>query len=244
MEADFMLNLPMIRQDFKINRVRILILFVLQMVSILTAIGICEMKLIEISDIFWDTIPVMIIPMVLEMLLAYETITRCGEDGTMDLILATGIRPQKILFSKIFFIMASGVVFLGAVTLLGCLTRVYSLTGEWDQNRYLCLNAGAVCLQIFLGGFSYWMACRSGSLKRYLLTGVLIPILLYTVYVVYYRVPQLFFLQYITVFSLFRQSWFAKGSVMAWIGSGILLIAGIFCFLLGNRAFYDHNFPE
>ncbi len=239
-----MLNLPIIRQDFKINRGRLLVMFVVQMVSMLMAIGICEMKLIEISDIFWDTIPVMIVPMLLEMLLAYETITRCTEEGTMDLILATGIKPQKILLSKIFFIMASGVVLLGAATLLGCLTRVYRLTGEWNQNSYLCLNAGAVCLQIFLGGFSCWMACRSGSLKRYVLTGVLIPILLYVIYVGYYRIPQLFFLQYISVFSLFRQSWFAKGSVMAWIGSGILLIVGILCFLLGNRAFYNHNFPE
>lgn len=239
-----MLNLPIIRQDFKINRGRIMVLFILQMVSMLMAIGICEMKLIEISDIFWDTIPVMIIPMLLEMLLSYETITRCGEDGTMDLILATGIKPQKILFSKICFIMASGIVLLGAATILGCLTRVYRLTGEWNRNSYLCLNAGAVCLQIFLGGFSYWMACRSGSLKKYVLTGVLISILLYAVYVVYYRIPQLFFLQYITIFSLFRQNWFAKGSVMAWMGSGILLVVGILCFLLGNRAFYEHNFPE
>ena len=53
-----MLNLPIIRQDFKINRGRILVMFVLQMVSMLMAIGICEMKMIEISDIFWDTIPV------------------------------------------------------------------------------------------------------------------------------------------------------------------------------------------
>lgn len=239
-----MLNLPIIRQDFKINRGRILVMFVLQMVSMLMAIGICEMKLIEISDIFWDTIPVMIIPMLLEMLLAYETITRCGEEGTMDLILATGIKPQKILFSKIFFIMVSSIVLVGAATLLGCLTRVYRLTGEWNRNSYLCLNAGAVGLQIFLGGFSYWMACRSGSLKKYILTGVLIPMVLYGIYVIYYRIPQLFFLQYITVFSLFRQNWFAKGSFMAWIGSGILLILGILCFLLGNRAFYDHNFPE
>ena len=95
-----MFSNPIIRQDLKINKFRILVLFLLQMCSMLLAIGICEMNLIEISDIFWDTIPVILIPMLLEMILAYETITKCKEDGTMDLILATGIKPDKILRSQ------------------------------------------------------------------------------------------------------------------------------------------------
>lgn len=239
-----MLNLPIIKQDFKINRGRLLILFILQMASMLMAIGICEMNLIEISDIFWDTLPVIIIPMLLEMLLAYEVMTKCKEQGTMDLILATGIKPEKILFTKAVFVLASGIVMIAFATILGCFTRVYRLTGEWKQSSYLCLNAGALCLQVFLGGFSYWMACRSKNLRMYFRTAVLIPVIMYAVYVVYYWIGQLFFLQYITVFSLFRQEWFAKNSIMAWIGSGILLVAGLFCFFLGNRAFYDQNFPE
>ena len=75
-----MFSNPIIRQDLKINKFRILVLFLLQMCSMLLAIGICEMNLIEISDIFWDTIPVILIPMLLEMILAYETITKCKED--------------------------------------------------------------------------------------------------------------------------------------------------------------------
>lgn len=131
-----MFSNPIIRQDLKINKFRILVLFLLQMCSMLLAIGICEMNLIEISDIFWDTIPVILIPMLLEMILAYETITKCKEDGTMDLILATGIKPDKILRSKAAVIYGSGVCLILCSALLGCLTRVYRLTGEWNQRVY------------------------------------------------------------------------------------------------------------
>lgn len=239
-----MFSNPIIRQDLKINKSRILILFLLQMTSMLMAIGICEMNLIEISDIFWDTIPVIIIPMLLEMILAYETMTRCKEDGTMDLILATGLKTDKILRSKIAVIYGSGIVLILCSTLLGCLTRVYRLTGEWNQKDYILLNAGACCLQLFLAGFSYWMACRCRSLKSYVKTAVLIPACMYGIYVIYYWVEQLSFLRFVTFFSLFYQAWFAQESIMALIGSGILLVAGLICFFLGNRAFYDMNFPE
>lgn len=236
-----MFNIPIIKQDFRINRFRIFVLFVLQMISMLMAIGICEMNLIEISDIFWDTIPVIIIPMLLEMILAYETVTKCREDGTMDLILATGIKPEKILFSKAAIILGSGICPILLSAALGCLTRVYRLTGEWKQNSYIFLNAGAVCLQIFLSGFSFWMACRCKNIKSYIRTAVLIPVCMYGIYTVYYWVGQLFFLQYVTVFSLYRQEWYAKESLMAAIGSGVFLVAGVVFFFLGKRAFYKEN---
>ena len=41
-----MFSNPIIRQDLKINKFRILVLFLLQMCSMLLAIGICEMNLI------------------------------------------------------------------------------------------------------------------------------------------------------------------------------------------------------
>lgn len=239
-----MFSNPIIRQDLKINKSRILILFLLQMTSMLLAIGICEMNLIEISDIFWDTIPVIVIPMLAEMVLAYETITRCREEGTMDLILSTGLKTDRILRSKIAVIYGTGIVMILVSAVLGCLTRVYRLTGEWNQKEYILLNLGACCLQVLLAGFSYWMAARSRNLKSYIRTAVLIPMILYAIYLAYYWVDQLFFLRYVTIFSLYCQEWFAKESVLALVGSGVLLLAGLICFFLGNRAFWNTNYPE
>ena len=239
-----MFSNPIIRQDLKINKSRILILFLLQMCSMLLAIGICEMNLIEISDIFWDTIPVIVIPMLLEMLLAYETITKCKEEGTMDLILATGLKTDRILRSKIAVIYGSGVCLILISAVLGCLSRVYRLTGEWNQKEYILLNVGACCLQLFLSGFSYWMACRCDNLKSYMRTAVVIPVVMYGLYLIYYWMNQLFFFRYLTVFSLYCQEWFAQESVLALIGSGILLVAGLICFFMGSRSFYDINLPE
>ena len=66
---------------------------------------------------------------------------------------------------------------------------------------------------------------------------------MYAIYIAYYWVQRLFILQYMTVFSLYRQEWYAEQSVMAFIGSGIFLAAGVICFLLGKHAFYKQNLP-
>lgn len=239
-----MFSMALIKQDFKINHSRIMTLFVMQMVSMLMAIGICEMKLIEISDIFWDTIPVIIIPMAAQMLLAYETITKCQENKVMELILSTGLKEERIMGSKMVLILGTGIFLIISSAVLGVCTGVYRLTGEWKRDSYILLNVGACCLQIFLGGFLYWMACRSRSLKQYLKTAVLFPVCMYVIYLIYYWVQPLFFLKFVTVFSLYRQQWYAKESVMALIGSGVLLVAGIIFLFLGNRAFYNQNLPE
>ncbi len=234
-----MFNIPILKQDVKINDKRLLVMFALELVSILLAVGICEMNLVEISDIFWDTIPIILIPMFLEMMLAYHLITRRVEDGTMEFLLATDIGPGKIMGTKAVMITASGFLMIILVTVIGALTQVYRLAGYWNQNSFLMLNLGALCLQFFISGFCFFIACRSRSLLAYIRIAVIIPVLMYVMYIGYYLVEQLFFLQYVTLFSLFRQSWYARGYFMAYVGMGIFLLAGAAFFYLGRKSFYD-----
>lgn len=234
-----MFNIPILKQDFKINDKRLLVMFSLELVSILLAVGICEMNLVEISDIFWDTIPIILIPMFLEMMLAYQLITRRAEDGTMEFLLATDIGPGAIMGTKAVMITATGFLMIIFVTVVGAFTKVYRLAGIWDQASFIMLNVGALCLQFFISGFCFFAACRSRSLLSYIRLAVVLPVLMYVIYVAYYLVEQLFFLQYITLFSLFRQVWYAKGYFMAYLGMGIFLLGGAAFFYLGRKSFYS-----
>lgn len=232
-----MLSLPVLRQDLMINKKRILVMFALQLISMLLAIGICEMKLIEISDVFWDTIPVIVIPMVTEMLLAYEVLTKRTEDGTTEILLAAGVRRDVLYRTKLAFVTGTGLFFLLFCTVMGCLTRAYSLTGEWTQRSYILLNVGAGCLQFLISAFCCWCAGRAKEWKLYARLGALIPAVMYLIYLLFYWYDALFFLQYVTVFSLYRQSWFCREDMMAYIGSGCLLVLGLLFTLVGKRAF-------
>ena len=239
-----MFSIPIIRQDLRINYKRILMLFSMEIVSMLLAIGICAMKLMEVSDIFWDTIPVIVIPMFIMMSLSYEAVCRRKEDGTMDFILATGMKPVKVLRTKFLFVLGVGVICLLTSMLLGCLTKVYSLTGQWSQKSYCMLILGAVVLQFMIGNYCFYIACRAKNFLSYVKFAVLIPIAMYIIYVVWYWSPDLFFLQFLSVFSLYRQQWYADGSWIAAAGCGIFFVLGVLFRFLGEKAFFEMNPAE
>lgn len=234
-----MLSIPILKQDFLINRKPILICYFFQFFSLLLATLIRGMHLIEISDIFWDTIPVVIVPMAMQIILAHEVICRCEADKTMDFLLSTSVSPSQVLTTKAVF-MVLNMFFLFALSMLyGCAVHVYDLTGVWNGNTYIILNLGGMCLQLFVGGWCFLISCVSNSKKPffYWLAGAGVMILLYGIYLLYYLVPPLFFLQYVTIFSLFRQSLFAGASLAALPASVILAVLGIACYGGGRHLF-------
>lgn len=237
-----MFSVPVLKQDLQINIRRILVFFTLQIASMLLAVGICDLKLVEISDIFWDTIPTILVPAGVQMLLAYEVLTKRRMDGTMELFLSTGVRAEKVIRTKVLLVVGTGMLFLVVSSALGYGTGVYRLIGEWRGSSYLWLNVGAGCLQVFLGGFYFFAACRAESLVGYLKVAAVLPIVMYVIYVVYYWVPQLFVLQFLTVFSLFRQEWFAAGAIPAAVGSVLYLVFGFIFFQAGKNCFYRRGY--
>ncbi len=237
-----MFSAALLKQDYKINRKRILGIYVLQLLSLLVAVGICEMNLIQVSDIFWDTLPVFVIPLAMQMLLAYQAVQKRVEDGTVDFILATQISREKMLTTKIIYMILNTALLFGVSALIGCASSVYRLPGTWSRETYLLLNLGGFCMQIFWGGFCFMVSCRAARRSVYLKLAVGIPILQYLLYLGYYLVPQLSFLKYLTIFSLCQHVMFAKKSALLWVASAICFVLGIVFFLAGRYLFQKRDY--
>lgn len=235
-----MLNIAILKQDFLINKKTIMGCALAQFISLFLAVMIRNMRLIDISDIFWDTLPTVIIPMIMQMILAYEVVKKREADKTMAFILSTRIRPSEVIVTKAIFMIVSTFLLLVCSMAFGCLTHVYDLTGVWDGNRYIVLNLGAMCLQLFVGGWCFLVSCVERETKPlfYWKAGVGVVTLFYAVYLLYYTYPQrLFFLQYLTFFSLFRQELFAAGSLLTLPASVFLALLGL-AFFVGGRILF------
>lgn len=234
-----MLNIPILKQDFMINRKTLVVFYCLQAASLLIAAVIRNMRLIQISDMFWDTLPVVVIPMLMSMVLAMETVRRRDADKSMTFLLATGISPSQIIMTKAVFVGLSAFVLLAFSMLLGSVLHVYDLTGMWNQNTYIVLNLGAMCLQLFIAGWCFFISCAGSrpSMPFYYGLGIGLPLLFYAVYLLQDFVPELSVLQYITVFSLFRQEMFVSPGVSAFLASLTLAVAGLVFFGLGRYVF-------
>lgn len=223
-----MISLPILKQDFKMNAKPLLIIYVIQFCCLLLASGIRNMRLIEISDIFWDTLPVVVIPLGMVIVLAYNLVNRCEEEKTMDFILATEIRPKKVILTKSLFLILSVLFLMVFSVLIGCIGNIYDLTGIWKQNAYLGLNAGGFCLQFFWCGYCMLISCikKRGTKGFYWKAGAVVPVVFYGIYLLYFLIPQLYFLKYVTIFSLFQQHEFARPNLLNLLTSLILLILG------------------
>lgn len=234
-----MLNVPILKQDFIINRKTLLVFYCLQTASLLIAAVIRNMRLIQISDMFWDTLPVVVFPMLLGMVLALEAVRKRDADKTMTFLLSTGISPSQIIMTKAMFVGMSVFVLLVFSTLLGSVFHVYDLTGVWNQNTYIVLNLGAMCLQLFMAGWCFFISCvgKEPSMPLYYGLGMGLPLLFYAVYLLQDFVPQLSALQYVTFFSLFQQAMFASPGISAFLACLVLAVAGVVFFGLGRYVF-------
>lgn len=234
-----MLNIPILKQDFMISRKTLLVFYCLQTASILIAAVIRNMRLIQISDMFWDTLPVVIFPMLMSMVLAMEAVQKRDADKTMTFILSTGISPGQIIMTKAVFVGLCVFVLMAFSMLLGSVLCVYDLTGVWNRSTYIVLNLGAMCLQLCVAGWCFFISCagRKPSLLRYYGLGIGLPLLLYVMYLLQDFVPQLSVLQYVTVFSLFQQEMFASPGIFAFLASLVLAVAGLVFFGLGRYVF-------
>lgn len=240
-----MLNGAVLKQEYQIHRKTLLIFLAMQMLCILLAGLIRNMRLIEIADVFFDTLPTVVLPMILQMMLAYETVIRREQDKTMAFTLAAGISPARIITAKLMFMVINVFLLLVISTFFGCVGKVYDLTGVWDRDHYIGMNIGAMCMQLFIGGYCFAAACLKNERadRFYRAVGIGVPAVFFVIHLGYYYFPQLVFLRYMTVFSLFEPQMFAEGSLFAFVASVVLAAAGIALFLLGKHSFckrYQH----
>lgn len=238
-----MSNWAVLKQDYLINRRKIGMIWLLQFGSLLLAAVVRNMRLVQISDIFWDTIPVVIIPALLMITLAYATVKRNWDDKTMDFLLASQHSPSGIIGAKIVFLLMNSFFLMAASMGFGTVTKVYDLMGTWTQDTYILLNLGGFCLQVFVGGFCFLIACAGLHRKEsfyFKVTGIFLG-LEYLIYLVSTLYSWLSPLGYASVFSLFRQQKYCDGSMICLLTSLILLVAGTAFFVGGRHIFCSRS---
>lgn len=238
-----MTNRAILKLDFLINRRSIQKIWLLQLISLLTAAIIRGMGLTQVSDMFWDTIPVVILPTVLMFWLAYTVVKRSEDDKTMAFLMATQNSPGMIIGTKAMFLLINSFFLMAASMGFGLVTRVYDLMGTWTQDTYVLLNLGSFCLQVFVGGFCFFVSCASIYRKKFFyfkVAGLFLGVE-YLIYLVWFLNPELAVFEYLSVFSLFQQQMYCSGSMVNLLTSLILVVAGTGLYLGGRHSFCNRS---
>lgn len=234
-----MINFAVLGQDFLIIRKRLLLCACLQLASLLIACILRGAGLAGAPDLFFDTLPVVVIPGILELVLTYAAVCRQREDSTLELTLATGISPGQVMSTKILLLLFVSLAFYAFSMLIGCAGQVYGRGSAWNQDTYILLNLGGLCLQIFIGGWCFLIACarERAGLSFYAKAAAAVVVLEYVLSLLNGWFPELFFLRYLTFFTLFSQQLFAAGSPLMLLVSLLFAAIGILFYLAGRYVF-------
>ncbi|MDR3277434.1 MAG: ABC transporter permease subunit [Oscillospiraceae bacterium] len=167
----------------------------------------------------------LVFPMIFSILCANKLVSRHVDRGSMTCLLAAPVRRKTVAFTQMK-VLAGGIFALVLYfTALGITACALSYPGELEIGRFILLNAGLLCLQLFIGGICFLCSCVFSEGKYSLGVGAGIPVLAFVVQMMANAGDKLENMKYMTFFTLFNPDGLIAGEAGA-VGGAIVLFAG------------------
>ncbi len=172
----------------------------------------------------------LVFPMLFCILSANKLIARHVDRGSMTYLLAAPVRRGTIAFTQMK-VMATGLFALVLyATILGIINCEISFPGKLDIGRFILLNIGALCLQLFIGGICFLCSCIFNDSKYAVGLGAGIPALGFIIQMMANAGKELENAKYATFFTLFDSDGIVTGEPGAIWGMFSLFAGAIILF--------------
>ena len=172
----------------------------------------------------------LIFPMIFCILRANGMIAKYVDNGSMVTLAAAPVSRRTIALTQTAALI-SGILLLAAyATAVELICATVSFPGELNTGELLRLNAGLVCLHLFIGGVCFLSSCIFSDTRRSIGFGAGIPALMYVLQMLANVGGAAEKAKYFTYFTLFDPSGIAAGS-----GTALAGVAGLFA---GAAALY------
>jgi len=179
----------------------------------------------------------LIFPMIFSILSANKLIARHVDNGSMTYLLAAPVKRRTVAFTQMK-VIASGIFALTAyATIMGIIACELSFPGELEIGKFILLNLGALCLQLFIGGICFLCSCIFNDTKYSIGFGAGIPALAFIIQMMANAGAELENAKYATFFTLFNPDGITAGEtgaiwgmVTLFVGAMVLFISAITIF--------------
>ncbi|MGN0334404.1 MAG: ABC transporter permease [Lachnospiraceae bacterium] len=179
----------------------------------------------------------LIFPMLFCILRGNGLISKYADRGSIVSLVAAPVKRSVIAFTQMA-VLVSGVFLLvlySTVLELGC--AHYFFPGELDTMKLLTLNAGLLCLHLFIGGICFLASCACSDTKYSIGFGAGIPAVMYVLQMLANVGGNAEKAKYFTFFTLFHPEGIVAGESAAMTGVILLFTGGIVLFTLGITVF-------
>ena len=175
----------------------------------------------------------LIFPMVFCILRGNGLIAKYVDQGSMVSLVAAPIKRRTIAFTQMK-VLASGVLILVIYsTVLEVILAEVSFSGELDMAGLLLLNAGLLCLHLFIGSICFLSSCVFSDTKYSIGFGAGIPALMYVLQMLANVGGEAEKAKYFTFFTLFNPLGIITKDSSAMIGVFTLFLGSIVLYFLG-----------
>ena len=173
----------------------------------------------------------LIFPMVFCILRGNGLIARYIEKGSMVSLVAAPVKRHTVAFTQMAVLISGILLLMIYSTVLEIACAAITFPGELNTSELLVLNAGLLCLHLFIGGICFLASCVFSDTRYSIGFGAGIPALMYILQMLANVGGEAEKAKYFTFFTLFDPS--------GLIAEDSSAIVGIFALLLGAIVLYS-----
>lgn len=173
----------------------------------------------------------LVFPMVFSILCANRLVAQQVDRGSMTYLLSAPVKRSSVAFTQMKVLGSSIFALVAFATILGIVACEAFFSGELEIGKFLVLNLGALCLQLFIGGICFLCSCIFSDTKYSIGFGAGIPALGFIIQMMSNTGAELENAKYATFFTLFNSNGLiAKEPIALWsmaiLFAGALLLFG------------------
>ncbi len=187
-------------------------------------------ELISFLEAYLYGFIMLVFPMLFSILSANKLIVRHIDRGSMTYLLSAPVKRETVAFTQMKVMTTGLFVLVLYATLLGIVNCEISFPGELDIRKFILLNMGVLCLQLFIGGICFLCSCIFNDSKYAVGVGAGIPVLGFIIQMMANAGKELENAKYATFFTLFDSEGIIAGEPGAIWGILALFIGAIILF--------------
>lgn len=169
----------------------------------------------------------LIFPMVYSVLRANGLIAKYADSGAMVTLVAAPVKRRSIALTQLSVLLSGMMLLLAYVTALEYAAASLSFPGQLRLSELLRLNAGLLCLHLFIAGVCFFFSCLCSDTKYSLAFGAGIPVMMYILRMLANMGEKASVFEKLTFFTLLDAGGLAAGESGAILGAGLLLIGAL-----------------
>lgn len=179
----------------------------------------------------------LIFPMVFCIFRGNALIAKYVDKGSMVSLVAAPIKRRAIAFTQMAVLISGVLILILYITIVELICAESSFPGELDIAELLTLNAGLLCLHLFIGSICFLASCLFSDTRYSIALGAGIPAFMYVVNMLANVGGDAENAKYFTFFTLFSPDAIITGEGNAAIGVLMLFIGAVVLYVLGIMIF-------